>query len=303
MDYNWEKNTTTEIAFIPSDEPSQILTNEMKDLCYKGDGTVYLMINNTIYYVNLKTKEWGILVDKLEDGSCVSTDDGKVIAYNTNGTLDDSDSITVVDLSTGTKKEITEPGYKITVCGFTGENLVYGMAKVKSTRKYARFPITTLKIVDNKLQEVKTYKKSGVILSNIEVTDSVISFNKWKNNKKIGDDQILNNTEIKQPVAKSSFYMDDIKMQELAIAFTNNLDSNTALKINKPATVTFSSNVEVLNADIYKNIEGKFFVYSYGRLQGIYNDKKSAINASKENFGVIVNDKGSKIWTFEDNYN
>ena len=97
--------------------------------------------------------------------------------------------------------------------------------------------------------------------------------------------------------------MDDIKMQELAIAFTNNLDSNTALKINKPATVTFSSNVEVLNADIYKNIEGKFFVYSYGRLQGIYNDKKSAINAGKENFGVIVNDKGSKIWTFEDNYN
>ena len=177
------------------------------------------------------------------------------------------------------------------------------MAKVKSTRKYARFPITTLKIVDNKLQEVKTYKKSGVILSNIEVTDSVISFNKWKNNKKIGDDQILNNTEIKQPVVKSSFYMDDIKMQELAIAFTNNLDSNTALKINKPATVTFSSNVEVLNADIYKNIEGKFFVYSYGRLQGIYNDKKSAINAGKENFGVIVNDKGSKIWTFEDNYN
>jgi hypothetical protein len=303
MDYNWEKNTTTEIAFIPSDEPSQILTNEMKDLCYKGDGTVYLMINNTIYYVNLKTKEWGTLVENLNDGSCVSTDDGKVIAYNTNGTLDDSDSITVVDLSTGTKKEITEPGHKITVCGFTGENLVYGMAKVKSTRKYARFPITTLKIVDNKLQEVKTYKKSGVILSNIEVTDSVISFNKWKNNKKIGDDQILNNTEIKQPVAKSSFYMDDIKMQELAIAFTNNLDSNTALKVNKPSKVTFDSNVEVLNADIYKDTENKFFVYSYGRLYGIYDNKKSAISAAKENFGVIVDGKGTKIWTFEDNYN
>ena len=65
----------------------------MKDLCYKGDGTVYLMINNVIYYVNLKTKEWGTLVENLNDGSCVSTDDGKVIAYNTNGTLDDSDSI------------------------------------------------------------------------------------------------------------------------------------------------------------------------------------------------------------------
>ena len=42
---------------------------------------------------------------------------------------------------------------------------------------------------------------------------------------------------------------------------------------------------------------------NYGRLYGIYDNKKSAISAAKENFGVIVDGKGTKIWTFEDNYN
>lgn len=302
MNYSLKNNSSKEIAFIPCDEPAQILQKEMDGLCYEGDGTVYIMISGTIYFANLKTKEWGTLVENIEEGSCVVSGGGNVIAYNTNGTLYESDSITIVDLSNGKKQELKEEGKKVTVCGYTGDNLVYGIANVKSKKKYSRFPMNTLKIVDKDLKEIKTYKKSGVILSDVEVTDTVISFQRWKNNKKLEEEQLLNNLEEKQAVAKSSYYMDDVKMKELALAFINNLDANIELGIGHLGNVSFNSNAE-LKADFVRQDGKKFYVYGYGKLQGIYENQKEAESAAKETYGLVVNDKGAKIWTFEENYN
>ena len=85
MSYNRENNASQEIVFIPCDVPAQILQQEMNELCYQGDGTVYIMISNTIYFANLKTKEWGTLIENVEEGSCVVSGAGNMIAYNTDG--------------------------------------------------------------------------------------------------------------------------------------------------------------------------------------------------------------------------
>lgn len=302
MNYSWEDKTSKESAFIPCNEPAQILENEMDGLCYEGDGTVYIMISNTVYFANLKTKEWGTLVENIEEGGCVANSAGSVIAYNTNGSLYDSDSITIVNLRNGKKQEITENGKKVTVCGYTGDNLVYGLADAEMKKKYSGFPMSTLKIVDKDLKEIKVYKKAGITLSDVVVTDTVISFNRWKNNKKIDEEQLLNNLEEKQAVAKPSYYMDDVKMRELALAFINNLDANIELGISPLGTVRFNSNTE-LKADFVKQKGKRFYVYGYGKLQGIYTNQKEAENAAKETYGLVVNDKGAKIWTFEENYN
>lgn len=302
MNYRWKDSTSEEIAFIPCAQPAQILQREMNELCYKGDGTVYIMIANTVYFANLKTKEWGTLIENVEEGSCVVSCSGDVIAYNTDGTLYESDSITIVNLTDGKKQEIKETGKKITVCGYTGDNLVYGIAEVNEKESYSRFPITTLKIVDKDLKEIKTYKRPGVVLSDIEVTDTVISFNRWKKNKKLEAEQLLNNLDEKQAVAKSSYYMDDIKVRELALSFINNLDANIELKISPLGKVKFSSNTEIAS-NFVEQTEKKFYVYGYGKLQGIYTNQKEAERAAKETYGLVVNDSGAKIWTFEEHYN
>ena len=41
-----------------------------------------------------------------------------------------------------------------------------------------------LVIVDKDLKVVKTYQQRGVTLSDVVITESVISFQRWKNNKK-----------------------------------------------------------------------------------------------------------------------
>lgn len=302
MHYNWKGIVSEESVFIPCKESAQILEKKMSELCHEGDGTIYLMLSNTIYFANLKTKEWGTLIENIEDGSCVVNGTGDVIAYNTNGTRYGSDSITIVDLSNGKKQEIKEEGKKITVCGYIGDNLVYGMADASMNKKDSRFPMKVLVIVDKDLKVVKTYQQRGVTLSDVVITESVISFQRWKNNKKLEEEQLLNNTEEKKAIAKSSYYMDDVKMKELALAFTNNLDSKLTLGIGHLGKVNFHGDAEI-KAEFVKEKGQKFFVYGYGKLQGIYNDLKAAESAARETYGLVVNDKGAKIWTFEENYN
>ena len=303
MEYNNEKNESVEEAFIPCFVPAGALEKQLSRLCYVGDGALYIMLENTVYFANLKTKEWGTLVPNLAQGACVISDDGTTIAYNTSGKDYDSDSITIVDLTNGKKStiEATE-GMALKVCGYTGTNLVYGEGEDSPSKKYTFFPMSRLKIVDKELKEIVSYEKNGIDISGVEITDTIINIKRWKKGKAIEDDQLLRNTEEKTAVASSSYYNDDVKQKELALTFTNNLDSRTELTIGEPAKVTFDSRIEVVSK-FEKSSDTKYYVYGYGKLQAILTDKNQAINAARDHYGLVTNENGHRIWVFEENYN
>ena len=304
MQYHKEAKETVEEAFIPCTVPAALLQEQLSQLCYVGDGALYIMLEDTVYYVNLKTKEWGTLVANLEPGSYAVNKSGTVIAYNTSTNGDDSDSITVVDLTDGKKSTISVgEGEKITVYGYTGSNLVYGIRGTKSPKgKYNFFPVYKLEIVDENLDEIKSYSKDNVYITGVEITDNIINMKRWKNGKAIEDDLLLENTEDKAVVADSSYYNDDIKLKELALSFTNNLDASIDLTVEKQGKVTFNSNVEV-NSKFETSKDIHYYVYGYGKLQDIFADKNEAIKKAREVYGLVTDENGHKIWTFEENYN
>lgn len=95
------------------------------------------MMNNTIYLCkSIKTKEWGALVENVEDGSFAINSDGSMLAYNTSGKAYDTENITIVNLKNGEKKTI-EAGADniITVYGYTGTNLIYGIGSQSDSVK------------------------------------------------------------------------------------------------------------------------------------------------------------------------
>ena len=303
MQYHKEAKETVEEAFIPCTVPAALLQEQLSQLCYVGDGALYIMLDNTAYYVNLKTKEWGTLVANLEPGSYAVNESRTVIAYNTSANEDDSDSITVVDLTDGKKSTISAgEGEKITVYGYTGSNLVYGIRGTKSPKgKYNFFPVYKLEIVDENLDEIKSYSKDNVYITDVEITDNIINIKRWKNGKAIEDDLLLENTVDKVVVADSSYYNDDIKLKELALAFTNNLDASIDLTVEKQGKVTFDSNVEV-NSKFETPKDIHYYVYGYGKLQDIFADKNQAMKKAREVYGLVTDENGHKIWTFEENY-
>ena len=68
------------------------------------------------------------------------------------------------------------------------------------------------------------------------------------------------NTETKKPVAKTSYYVDDVKQKELALAFTNALDGTKQLSVEKIGKVTFDSSSKV-NATFESKKENNYYVY------------------------------------------
>lgn len=303
LEYTNKTNESIEKAFIPCAVPASVLEMQLSQLCYVGDGTLYIMLDNIIYYVNLETKEWGTLAAHLAQGACVISDDGTIIAYNTSGGEYDTESITVVNLTDG-KKSVIEAGEgkAITVCGYTGNNLVYGLGDESEIRNYKFFPMDQLKIVDNELQEIKSYEKKGVYITGVEITDTIINIKRWKKGKAIDDDQLLDNTETKTTIASSSYYNDSLKQKELAISFTNNLDASLALTVGEAGKISFLRDVEV-NSKFEESTDTEYYVYGYGKLQGIYTNKNQAVKAARDVYGLVADEKGQKVWIFEENYN
>lgn len=92
--------------------------------------------------------------------------------------------------------------------------------------------------------------------------------------------------------------MDDVKQKELALAFTNALDGTKQLSVEKIGKVTFDSSSKV-NATFESKKENNYYVYGYGKLQGIYSDKNAATNAAKATYGLVTDNRGHKIWVLK----
>lgn len=300
--YKSSDNTSKEAAFVPCKVPAYNLEHQLSKLCYVGDGTLYIMMNNTIYFANLQTKEWGVLVENVTDGSFAINGDGSVLAYNTSGGAYDEESITVVNLKDGNKNIVQAgDGNIITVYGYIGDNIIYGIGSASDIGKKNFIPINRLLIANEKLEEIKSYEPSKVYIMGVEVTDNIINIKRYKNGRQIEDDQLLDNTMSTKPVAKSSYYVDDLKKKELALSFENNLNSGIELIAEKSDGTFFDSSSKI-NA-IFESKEGSnYYAYGYGILKGIYGDRTVAEQIAKDNCGLVTDNNGHKVWVFEENY-
>ncbi len=297
LSYDYERNSSAEVVFVPCDIPAEVIDTQFSNVCYLGDGALYIMLDNAVYYANLNTKEWGVLADGLEDGEYAVSEDGSVLAYNEGGG-EYSDTITVVNFSNGQKESIKSDKKKsVAVCGYTGSNLIYGEGKVKN-----QFKMDTLKILDENLSEVREYGQKGVCITDIEITDTIITIKREKNGKAIEDDQLIDNTKEEVVLAVSGYYNDDMKKKELAISYTTDLNSSMELQIEDMGDISFYSESEV-SQEFMASDTGKYYVYGYGGLKSVFESKKAARQAARDVCGRVVDEAGNSIWIYEEHYN
>lgn len=302
MSYDIKSNTSKEQVFIPCKSTAELLDNQLKTLCHVGDRTLYIMLDDTIYYANLKTQEWGKVVEHLGHNSYAVSDDGKFLAFNKYAQHDNSRNIVILDLNSGDKRSIdAEDGEKISVLGFSGQSLIYGSAKDSDAKKANFFPMYKLTIVDYALREQKSYSKPNVFIKGIDIKDGIINIKRWKKGKNIDDDQLLDNTEETAQVCTFSYYTDDIKMREEVLSFTNKLPIDRATKILPFGKVEFTNEAEI-EANLEKRKGDVYYVYGYGKLQSVEADRKEAIDKAKAVYGLVLDKYGKKIWTKEEHY-
>ena len=300
--YLSQENCISELAFIPSTKPYQVLKQDVKRLSYmKGDNLFYFYISGEICMVDTKNLTTDMIdTDILEETLCVS-EDGSLVAYmKEDGVYKE---IVRLNLEQGTIDSIVaEEGTNIKPIGFMEEDLIYGIANeadvVKEDQKVIKFPMQKLKIMAKTNEVIKEYRKDGLYLMDASIKDEILTI---KRAQKMGeeylsveDDYIANKEDSEKDVVLKKINNSERYLENFLV-FPNYIYVTTV-----PKFVMTKQRVREDVAIVFVPEDGgnnkKYYVYVQGTLKSSYTDAAQALTEAFLSDGVVVNHAQKYIW-------
>lgn len=302
--YNIEDGYVQEKAFISSRNSGAIVQQRLSNLTYynKTSNTLYAVFEGTLYRINLKTQEKEVIQEHLKEGQYVFSANGKYVAYQKNGNLKDADCIEVWNLEKEKSFLVEVPQEElIRPLGFVKEDIVYGVGRESDAGKDAAgeelIPFYKLEIRNGKNEVVKSYQVDGVYIRDAWVADNMITMERAVKNgngyKNTTQDSITNNEGKKEKEIQLEKISSKSKGFQMRLTDENGIADRNP-KLLKPKQMLFERAVMI---DFEKSeLEGSYYVYGLGKLQGIYDKAGIAIGKADTVRGVVVTSNQTKMW-------
>ena len=302
--YNIEDGYVQEKAFISSRNSGAIVQQRLSNLTYynKTSNTLYAVFEGTLYRINLKTQENEVIQEHLKEGQYVFSANGKYVAYQKNGNLKDADCIEVWNLEKEKNFLVEVPQEElIRPLGFVKEDIVYGVGRQSDAGKDAAgeelIPFYKLEIRNGKNEVVKSYQVDGIYIRDAWVADNMITMERAVKNengyKNTTQDSITNNEEKKEKEIQLEKISSKSKGFQMRLTDENGIADRNP-KLLKPKQMLFERAVMI---DFEKaELEGSYYVYGLGKLQGIYDKAGIAIGKADTVRGVVVTSNQTKMW-------
>lgn len=302
--YNIEDGYVQEKAFISSRNSGAIVQQRLSNLTYynKTSNTLYAVFEGTLYRINLKTQEKEVIQEHLKEGQYVFSANGKYVAYQKNGNLKDADCIEVWNLEKEKHFLVEVPQEElIRPLGFVKEDIVYGVGRESDAGKDAAgeelIPFYKLEIRNGKNEVVKSYQVDGIYIRDAWVADNMITMERAVKNgngyKNTTQDSITNNEEKKEKEIQLEKISSKSKGFQMRLTDENGIADRNP-KLLKPKQMLFERAVMI---DFEKaELEGSYYVYGLGKLQGIYDKAGIAIGKADTVRGVVVTSNQTKMW-------
>lgn len=302
--FNKEKNAVEEKAFIPSNKSFAIAEDELGKMVYYSHERqmLYVLAEGKLYEVNLSNKKQKILAENLGEGQYAVSDDGHLIAYQLEGTRENSKEIKVLNLRSGDERIAeAKEGESIRPLGFISDDFVYGCQRAADKGVTVAgeeiFPMYQLEIRDTKNKVVKTYSSEGIYISDILVETNLATINRLTKEGEIytgtSQDYISNNEERKESNILLESRSTDLKATQLILAYADGI-SDTSPKILRPKQVLLEEPITISFSGKVKT--DKYYVYGMGELVGIYDKAAYAIQKAEQVSGVVISSEQSYIW-------
>lgn len=302
--FNSEKNYVEEKAFIPSEKSGEIVAEDLIQLAYysEEENKLYAMFEGTLYEINLETQKRSVLVKNLEEGQYVVSNDGKYIAYQSDGKLTEATEMTIQNLQTGKKDKVkAEKGEVIRPLTFVMGDAVYGIGKKEDIGKNVSgnqiIPLYKVEIRNQKNKVVKTYQEDQSYVVSANTENNMITLERVQ---KSGDTYagitqhyITNNKEQEEPSVTVETYTSETK------GTVTRLEDKKASSETKPKRLVQKQLAKGKPIVIEFNLadeENCYYVYGRGKLQGIYKTAGAAILKADEVRGVVVTSHQTKVW-------
>lgn len=302
--YNIEDGYVQEKAFISSRNSGAIVQQRLSNLTYynKTSNTLYAVFEGTLYRINLKTQEKEVIQEHLKEGQYVFSANGKYVAYQKNGNLKDADCIEVWNLEKEKNFLVEVPQEElIRPLGFVKEDIVYGVGRESDAGKDAAgeelIPFYKLEIRNGKNEVAKSYQVDGIYIRDAWVSDNMITMERAVKNgngyKNTTQDSITNNEEKKEKEIQLEKISSKAKGFQMRLTDENGIADRNP-KLLKPKQMLFERAVMI---DFEKaELEGSYYVYGLGKLQGIYDKAGIAIGKADTVRGVVVTSNQTKMW-------
>ncbi len=302
--YNISQNSVEEQVFIATNRSSGHVVEELKQLVYYDatDALLYVLANGTIYEMNLNLNTEHVLVEHLDEQRYRIAEDGSLLAYQAGEDVTQAQEIVVKNLASGKERIIScAEDECIWPLGFVGTDVVCGVAKLSDVGESASgetsIPMCRLEIRNKKGEIIKEYEQEGIYIMDATFEDGLITLERAKKKgnsyRSIDDDYITNN----EAADKSNIYLEsyttELKRKQMRLTYSDGLPDQEP-KILKPKQVFSDKPKEVTFDDI--GAEKEFYVYGYGRLQGIYEDAGEAIACAEEYNGVVISWEQQYVW-------
>lgn len=303
--YNSQLNTVEEEIYIPYTKSWQVLKQDVEQLAYVSRANqFYIMLDRTIYAVNLYEKTYEVLASDLFDGSYQISESNARLAWQNSDNPYAGTALTIMDLNSKKSLEIkADSGELIAPLGFMGEDVIYGLAKkedvVKDETGRVTFPMYKVVIQDELGEIIHTYEPGNAYVVESRIQGNQLSMSRVRKTENgeyvsITDDQIMSTEE--ETVGNN--YTETVTTQTyekiVQIVVKNTID-HKSLQVLTPKEVLFEGGRE-LEFEHEETQEDFYYVYEKGSIAGIFMNPGSAVNLADSVSGVVVNDKGAYVW-------
>ena len=305
--YEAKANEVDELIYIPVNVPYEVLSENVGEVAYiGGNGAFYILLDDSLYSIDLTSKEKMTEISGLTDETYDVSDDGTAIAYSLNGKLYDTDVIRIFNMATGSDYEIkADEGDKLRVLGYIKNDLAYGRMHSGDIVRYSNggvlFPMYRVEIMDSTNTVIKEYENSGIYVSDASVTGMRLNMTRVIKNAD-GDyeatsvDQLLNREEnIQDNGAFVEVVTTESRKKELYIDLVNKVTNVSNVSMKTAASVKFAEG-ETIRIDAGFTDDGRYYVYGYGKFQGSFTSLERAVNAASLTYGTVKNVKGNDVW-------
>ncbi len=300
--FSKSKNCIEEVCFIPSTESVHFLQDDVGQIAYINEKSeLFLMLEGTVYDIDLKEKEVAVLAEGLTDGTFAISENGSRIAWQEGSKMYDTTKINIVNLDTK-DQFVLEAGAdeRILPVGFLKEDFIYGAARVPDIAAGSQaglFPMYKICVLDKANQLQREYGPAGIYITKASVEGNVINMERMK----IGEDgfeetapdhMVNNEVEETSPVTLKTAKT-DLKKTVLSLRLVKEIREQEPTLMT-PKQVIYEENREITLERTKDN--SRFYVFCKGKILGIYGNVLEAINSADENAGVVLNSRMNYVW-------
>lgn len=296
--YDQALNTIEEAVYIPYNKTYEVLKPQMEQLLYLSrQNKLYLMLDNTVYGVDLTEKLWYELVNVTGDGSLQVSEDHSIIVWQ------DSNRLKLWNFNDDAEKEITvNQGEILNVLGFMGEDVIYGVAMETDIRQESNgqifVPLYKVCIANAEGNLLKEYAQPGIYVTDCTMTGNQITLNRVKrlqdgSYEATEPDHIMNN--LQEESGKNVIVTANIDVYEKYVQIqTRNVIDAKSIKLMTPKEVVFEGGRELtFGKDIEQEL---YYVYGPYGVNSIRFSPATAVQEAYDAAGVVVEKSGQTIW-------